>query len=346
MADLYTIENLRLSLNDMTAKRFFGAMPQLEILKGLDFSIPKGAVVGIVGGSGSGKSTLGRALVRLLRPSGGAIRFDGVDITHLTEAELRPLRRRFQMIFQDPMSSLNPRHRVGTIIAEPLRLHGFDDVPGRVARALDHVGLPQAFATRYPHELSGGQRQRVALARALAVSPDVLLLDEPLGALDLKLRRQMQDELKAIQRKVGTTFVHVTHDQEEAMALADRIVVMSEGRIADLGPPREVYLRPKSLFSAAFMGEINQIPVSNGQSAIGAYPGDGTLLIRPEAIGSEGLPLGEATILDAAFFGSHVRAHARLGNLVLTLHLPQGAEPQPGQTLKLCASAHAFVEKA
>ncbi len=135
MADLYQIQNLRLSLADMTAKPLFGGAPRIEILKGLTFTIPKGAVVGIVGGSGSGKSTLGRALVRLLEPSGGAIRFDGTDITHLPESALRPLRRRFQMIFQDPMSSLNPRHRVGTIIAEPLRLHGMDAIPDRVGRA-------------------------------------------------------------------------------------------------------------------------------------------------------------------------------------------------------------------
>ena len=128
MADLYEVTDLRLSLADMTRKPLFGAAPRLEILKGMRFTIPQGAVMGIVGGSGSGKSTLGRALVRLLEPSGGSVRFDGVDITHLDEAALRPLRRRFQMIFQDPMSSLNPRHRVGTLIAEPLKLHGFDDV--------------------------------------------------------------------------------------------------------------------------------------------------------------------------------------------------------------------------
>jgi spermidine/putrescine transport system ATP-binding protein len=210
------------------------------------------------------------------------------------------------------------------------------------------VGLP-GKGDRRPHELSGGQRQRVALARALAVAPDVLLLDEPLGALDLKLRRAMQDELKAIQRRVGTTFVHVTHDQEEAMAIADRIVVMSAGKIADIGPPREVYLRPKSLFSAAFMGEINQIAVQNGQSALGPLvPGTGTLLIRPEAIGLTGaLPLGPCCVEDAAFFGTHVRAHVAplcAPDTRLTVHLAQSSAVEPGTVLDLAATDHVMLE--
>lgn len=164
MDDLYVVQDLRLSLADMTAKPLFGAAPRMEILKGLSFSIRKGGVVGIVGGSGSGKSTLGRAMVRLLEPASGTICFDGTDITHLDEADLRPLRRRFQMIFQDPMSSLNPRHNVKTLIGAPLALHGFDTIATRIDQALDHVGLPRAFKSRFPHELSGGQRQRVRIA--------------------------------------------------------------------------------------------------------------------------------------------------------------------------------------
>ncbi|MBC7478001.1 MAG: ABC transporter ATP-binding protein, partial [Pseudorhodobacter sp.] len=169
----------------MTRKPLFGPAPKMEILRGLSFTIPKGAVLGIVGGSGSGKSTLGRTLVRLLEPSPGTISFDGTDITHLSDADLRPRRRRFQMIFQDPMSSLNPRHRIATILAEPLRLHGFDDIATRIARALDHVGLPRDFAGRYPHELSGGQRQRIGIARAIALEPDFILADEIVSGLDV-----------------------------------------------------------------------------------------------------------------------------------------------------------------
>jgi spermidine/putrescine transport system ATP-binding protein len=211
------------------------------------------------------------------------------------------------------------------------------------------VGL-EGRGARKPHELSGGQRQRVALARALAVEPEVLLLDEPLGALDLKLRRAMQDELKAIQRRVGTTFVHVTHDQEEAMAIADRIVVMNAGRIEDVGPPRQVYLTPRSLFSAGFMGEINKIPVDGGMSPLGPLdvPGSGVLCIRPEAFGDQGLDLGTGSVLDAAFFGAYVRVHVApmaAPEMRLEVHLPQGAVPDVGTEIALRAVTWGVLQR-
>jgi spermidine/putrescine transport system ATP-binding protein len=234
-------------------------------------------------------------------------------------------------------------------VAFGLRMRGMDraERQARASEMLALVGL-EGRGDRRPHELSGGQRQRVALARALAVEPDVLLLDEPLGALDLKLRRQMQDELKAIQRRVGTTFIHVTHDQEEAMAIADRIVVMNAGRIEDEGPPAQVYLSPRTLFSAGFMGEVNRIPVTDGQSPLGPLlSGTGTLLIRPEAIGpTGGLPLGPARLIDSAFFGTHQRAHfAPLAapDLILTVHLPQGMALEPGTEMHLAATSHVLL---
>ena len=177
-APLFRIENLRLSLPDMTRKPMLGAAPRIEILKGLSFEIAAGSTLGIVGESGSGKSTLGRAMVRLLEPTGGAVRFDGRDITHLSQAALRPLRRDMQVIFQDPMSSLNPRKTIGAIIAAPSALHGVagaasdanasgaSDARAAAAAALAAVGLPQSFAARYPHQLSGGQRQRVSVLYA------------------------------------------------------------------------------------------------------------------------------------------------------------------------------------
>ncbi|NBZ86379.1 ATP-binding cassette domain-containing protein [Stagnihabitans tardus] len=256
MADIYTIENLRLSLANMTERRFFGATPQLEILKGLDFSIPRGAVVGIVGGSGSGKSTLGRALVRLLEPSGGAIRFDGVDITHLSEAELRPLRRRFQMIFQDPMSSLNPRHRVGTIIAEPLRLHGFDAIPARVARALDNVGLPQAFASRYPHELSGGQRQRVGIARAIALEPDFILADEIVSGLDVSSQAQVLNLLERLVADLGLTLAFISHDLSVIRRLCSRVIVLHHGRIVENRETGALFAAPEAAYTRELLDAI------------------------------------------------------------------------------------------
>ncbi|MER8929396.1 ATP-binding cassette domain-containing protein, partial [Mesorhizobium sp. M0859] len=155
---LFSVRGLKVALPDMTRKPLIGRAPLAEILKGLDFDLPKGSVTGIVGESGSGKSTLGRALVRLLEPSAGKVIFDGRDITHLPEAELRPLRRNLQMIFQDPMSSLNPRRTIFSIIAAPLKQNGLgDNLRDRVAEALQRVGLPQGFASRYRHELSGGQ---------------------------------------------------------------------------------------------------------------------------------------------------------------------------------------------
>jgi spermidine/putrescine transport system ATP-binding protein len=230
-----------------------------------------------------------------------------------------------------------------------LRMRGVEK-PRRTVKAeamLALVGL-EGRDDRRPHELSGGQRQRVALARALAVEPQVLLLDEPLGALDLKLRRQMQDELKAIQRRVGTTFVHVTHDQEEAMAIADRIVVMNAGRIEDHGPPRQVYLHPKTLFTASFMGELNRIPVVNGRAPFGAVPvPDGTLCLRPEAISQKGsLHIGLCMVQDVAFFGTHIRAHVTpltAPDLRLVVHLPQSAVPEVGTMLDLGAESHVVL---
>lgn len=256
MADLYTIENLRLSLADMTRKPLLGAAPRLEILKGLSFTIPKGAVVGIVGGSGSGKSTLGRVLVRLLEPSGGRVLFDGVDITHLDEAALRPLRRRFQMIFQDPMSSLNPRHRVGTIIAEPLRLHGFDDVGGRVARALDHVGLPQGFAARYPHELSGGQRQRVGIARAIALEPDFILADEIVSGLDVSSQAQVLNLLERLVADLGLTLAFISHDLSVIRRLCQRTIVLHQGVIVEDRVTAELFADPQAAYTRELLDAI------------------------------------------------------------------------------------------
>ncbi len=254
--DLYSIENLTLSLADMTAKPLFGAAPRIEILKGLTFTIPKGAVVGIVGGSGSGKSTLGRALVRLLEPSGGSIRFDGTDITHLPEPALRPLRRRFQMIFQDPMSSLNPRHRVGTIIAEPLRLHGMDAVPARVARALDHVGLPQSFATRFPHELSGGQRQRVGIARAIALEPDFILADEIVSGLDVSSQAQVLNLLERLVADLGLTLAFISHDLSVIRRLCQRTIVLHQGQIVEDRPTKDLFAAPQAAYTRDLLDAI------------------------------------------------------------------------------------------
>lgn len=256
MADLYRVRDLRLSLADMTRKPLLGAAPRLEILKGLSFTIPKGAVMGIVGGSGSGKSTLGRALVRLLEPSAGTIEFDGTDITHMAEGDLRPLRRRFQMIFQDPMSSLNPRHRVGTIIAGPLTLHGFDGVDARVVRALDHVGLPRGFALRYPHELSGGQRQRVGIARAIALEPDFILADEIVSGLDVSSQAQVLNLLEGLVRELGLTLAFISHDLSVIRRLCSRVMVLQQGVIVENAPTAQVFAAPQAPYTRELLDAI------------------------------------------------------------------------------------------
>ncbi|MEI6800341.1 MAG: dipeptide/oligopeptide/nickel ABC transporter ATP-binding protein [Pseudomonadota bacterium] len=256
MADLYTITDLHLSLADMTRKPLFGPAPKLEILKGLSFGIEKGAVLGIVGGSGSGKSTLGRALVRLLEPSGGRVVFDGADITHLSDADLRPLRRRFQMIFQDPMSSLNPRHRVGTIIAEPLRLHGFDAIPARVLRALDHVGLPKDFAHRYPHEVSGGQRQRVGIARAIALEPEFILADEIVSGLDVSSQAQVLNLLETLVAELGMTLAFISHDLSVVRRLCQRVMVLQHGQIVENRETAVLFADPQAQYTRDLLAAI------------------------------------------------------------------------------------------
>ena len=253
---MYQVRDLRLSFPDMTRKPLLGAAPRIEVLKGLTFDVPKGEVLGIVGGSGSGKSTLGRAMLRLLEPSGGSVLFDGTDVTHMTEDRLRPFRRRFQMIFQDPMSSLNPRRRVGGIIAGPLRLHGIEDPRARVDEALDMVGLPRTFATRYPHELSGGQRQRVGIARAIALRPDFILADEIVSGLDVSSQAQVLNLLGDLVRELGLTLAFISHDLSVIRRLCSRIIVLHHGEIVEHSDTAALFDAPQAAYTRELMGAI------------------------------------------------------------------------------------------
>lgn len=253
---IYTIRDLRLSFPDLAHKPLFGSAPGIEVLKGLSFDIAKGEVLGIVGGSGSGKSTLGRALVRLLEPSSGQIHFEGNDITHLPEDALRPLRKKFQMIFQDPMSSLNPRRTVGAIIAGPLRLHKFDAISDRVAQALDHVGLPQGFRHRFPHELSGGQRQRVGIARAIATEPDFILADEIVSGLDVSSQAQVLSLLERLVDDMGLTLAFVSHDLSVIRRLCDTTLVLYRGEIVEHGATAALFDGPRADYTRDLLDAI------------------------------------------------------------------------------------------
>lgn len=252
---MYEIKDLHLSLPDMTRKPLLGSAPRINILKGLTFDVPKGAVLGIVGGSGSGKSTLGRAMLRLLEPTAGQILFNGNDITHLSEDQLRPVRHRVQMIFQDPMSSLNPRRRVGGIISGPLRLHGMT-VAGKVDEALDMVGLPRSFATRYPHELSGGQRQRVGIARAIALRPEFILADEIVSGLDVSSQAQVLNLLEDLVKELGLTLAFISHDLSVIRRLCNRIIVLHHGKIVEDADTATLFDAPQAAYTQELLNAI------------------------------------------------------------------------------------------
>jgi peptide/nickel transport system ATP-binding protein len=257
---LFKIENLRLSLPDMTRKPLFGAAPRIEILKGVSFDIAAGSTIGIVGESGSGKSTLGRAMVRLYEPDSGAVRFDGVDIAHLAETALRPLRRDLQVIFQDPYSSLNPRKSIGAIIGAPLLFHRVAASAGeareRVAAALDAVGLPAAFASRYPHELSGGQRQRIGIARAIALSPRFVLADEIVSGLDVSSQAQILDLLGRLKDELKLTLAFISHDLSVVRRLCGRVIVMRGGEIVENRETAALFEAPQHPYTRQLLAAI------------------------------------------------------------------------------------------
>jgi oligopeptide/dipeptide ABC transporter ATP-binding protein len=222
----------------------------------VSLSIGRGEVVGLVGESGSGKSTVGRLAVRLDTPTGGTVRLNGQDITRLSARRLRPLRKHFHIVFQDPSSSLDPRQTVGDLIAEPLRLHRIcasAEVRPRVQRLLQQVGLRPDFADRHPHELSGGQRQRVSLARALSVDPDLLVADEPTSALDVSVQASVLNLLRDLQRERGFGCLFITHDLAAVEFLADRIAVMYLGQIVELADADALFADPRHPYTKALL---------------------------------------------------------------------------------------------
>jgi peptide/nickel transport system ATP-binding protein len=231
----------------------------IKAVDGVSFRIERGETLGLVGESGCGKSTVGRAILRLYEPTAGRVDFDGDDITHLSETQLRPLRRRMQMVFQDPFASLNPRHSVGRMVGEPLRVHGLArgrQVGSRVRELLEVVGLPADAAGRYPHEFSGGQRQRIGLARALAVNPDFIVADEPVSALDVSIQAQIINLLEQLQREFELTFLFIAHDLAVVRHISDRIAVMYLGSLVELSPADELYANPLHPYTISLLSAV------------------------------------------------------------------------------------------
>ncbi|MBN1772123.1 MAG: ATP-binding cassette domain-containing protein [Deltaproteobacteria bacterium] len=240
----------------------------LRAVDGVSFTISEGETLGLVGESGCGKSTLGRAVLRLVDVSAGKVRFAGTDITKLSERRLRPLRRHMQIIFQDPFGSLNPRRNVRDIVGEAMLVHKLvrsaDAMEERVRELLERVGLPKDALWRYPHEFSGGQRQRIAIARALALSPRLVVADEPLAALDVSIQTQIVNLLRALQREMGLAFLFIGHDLRMIEYLSDRVAVMYLGKFVETAPKRLLFDKPLHPYTKALLAAV---PVPDPEQA-------------------------------------------------------------------------------
>ena len=243
--------------------QLWGPGQRLRAVDGVSLEIAAGETVGLVGESGCGKSTLGRAVLQLVRPNAGRIEFEGVDLCGLSDAQLRPYRRKMQMVFQDPFSSLNPRLTVGQAVAEPMLVHGLAqpaELPAQVAELFELVGLAANTVNRYPHEFSGGQRQRVGIARALAARPAFLVCDEPVSSLDVSIQAQIVNLFEDLRAQLGLAYLFVSHDLAVVRHLSDRIAVMYLGRIVEVASKQDLYLRPLHPYTRLL---LDAIPTTN-----------------------------------------------------------------------------------
>ncbi|MEZ9451285.1 ABC transporter ATP-binding protein [Vibrio splendidus] len=257
MSEVIRIEGLKQHF--LSGKNLFKKGYVIKAVDGVSFSVKQGETLGLVGESGCGKSTLGRTLLKLYEPSAGKIFFEGEDITHYSTKRMRPLRRDMQIVFQDPLESLNQRHTVGGILEEPFIIHGIGSKKDRkqwVLELLDKIGLPHSAVTRYPHEFSGGQRQRIGIARAIALKPKLLICDESVSALDVSVQAQILNLLLKIQKEMNLSIIFISHDLSVVKHISDNVVVMKKGKIIEFGSVEDVYKNPKKEYTKTLLASI------------------------------------------------------------------------------------------
>ncbi len=287
----------------------------VHAVSGVSFDIARGETLGLVGESGCGKSTLGRAVLQLRRAVSGHVRFDGEDLTAMQGEALRKIRRRVQLIFQDPIASLNPRRRIGDIIAEPLIIAGVKDAKEReerVANVLNAVGLdPALVMARLPHEFSGGQCQRICIARALVLNPDFIICDEPVSALDVSIRAQILNLLEEMKARFGLTLLFIAHDLAVVKAVSDRVAVMYLGRLCEVGPSEQLFAKPAHPYTALL---IEAIPVPD-----------------PDQRPAESVPVGEPPSPIAPPSGCRFRTRCPRADQKCRDEVPELQQVRPGQ---------------